>query len=296
MAEQIAPSNGIEIAYETFGNPADPPLLLIMGLGAQMVVWDVDLCAAFVGRGFYVIRFDNRDSGHSTKIIGGPKPNPAAAMCGSTRSASYSLEDMALDALGLLDHLGIPAAHVVGGSMGGAIAQTIAIHHPHRVLSLCSAMAPTGRLWAELPSLPLLWRLMNTRATDREPYVEEFVALWRAQGSPAHFDETWTREIAELSFDQGVDHTATDRQAVAVFGSTDRRPSLGKIAAPTLILHGSLDRLVPPRAGRYAARAIPGARLLEIPTWGHDIPPALWPTIVNAIATNADRAGALPHA
>jgi pimeloyl-ACP methyl ester carboxylesterase len=293
MTERLAPCNGIEIAYETFGDPGDPAVLLIMGLGSQMIVWDARFCGLLAAHGYHVIRFDNRDSGHSSKIEGGPKPNPGAALFGSTRSASYALEDMAADALSLLDHLGIKSAHLVGASMGGAIAQSIVIHHPDRVLSLCSMMSPTGRIWAEFPSLRLLRELMNARATDRAGYIEEFVTLFRTQGSPGYpFDETWTRSVAEASFDRGVDHVATDRQSVAVFSSINRRPALHGVRAPTLVIHGTADRLVPPRAGRYAARAIRGARLMEIPGMGHDFPPVLWQRIADAIADNAARAGA----
>jgi pimeloyl-ACP methyl ester carboxylesterase len=291
MTEHLAPVNGLSIAYETFGDPADPAMLLCMGLGSQMVLWDAKFCDLLAKHGHFVIRYDNRDTGHSTKITGGPRPNPALAfLTGSARSGSYSIGDMADDAGGLLDHLGLAAAHLVGVSMGGAIAQTVAISHPTRILSLCTIAAPTGSWRRELPSLRLASRLSNAKATDRQGFVDGFVELFRAQGSPGYpFDETWTRGVAELSFDRGIDHAGVERQAVAIFTSDSRRPLLHTIDTPTLVIHGTHDRLVPRRAGRFAAAAIPGARLLEIEGMGHDLPPALWRTITDAIADNANR-------
>ncbi|MUL67120.1 hypothetical protein BOO86_21785 [Mycobacterium sp. CBMA 234] len=301
MTEQIAPCNGIQIAYETFGDRADPAMVLIMGMGSQMVTWPTEVCDILAARGYFVIRFDNRDTGHSSRITGGPKPNPLAALLfGSGRSASYTIEDMSQDVLGLLDHLGIDKAHMFGGSMGGVIGQSLAINHPDRVLSLASAMAPTGAsIWTEMPKLSLLLKIIrlvgnqtgNALGDAREKYVDQATAIWRAQGSPGEpFDEAWTRAMHAESWDRGVDLEGSARQTVAIASSANRRPLLRKIKAPTLILHGSGDKLIPPKAGRYAANAIPGARLLEIATWGHDLPPTLWKYIATAVADNADRA------
>lgn len=293
MTEHIAPSNGIEIAYETFGDPADPTMVLIMGLGSQMVTWPVEFCEKLVARGYHVVRFDNRDTGHSSRITGGPRPNGAAAiLLGSARSASYTLEDMSLDVVGLLDHLGVEAAHVAGGSMGGAIAQWLAINHPERVLSLASIMAPTGRLfWKEIPDLRLLVKLTTVNGKTKEAFVDQATAVWRAQGSPGQpFDEAWTRRMHGANWDRGVDHVGTARQLVAIFSSVDRRPLLRKIKAPTVVIHGADDKLVRPKAGRFAANAIPGAKLVEIPGYGHDIPRGLWRRLTDEIADNADRA------
>ncbi|WP_405138433.1 alpha/beta fold hydrolase [Nocardia sp. NBC_01388] len=292
MVERIARCNGIDIAYETFGDPAHPTVLLIMGFGSQMITWPVEFCELIAARGYQVVRYDNRDTGHSSRITGGPTPNPLATILfGGRKSASYTLEDMAGDALGLLDHLGVDKAHIVGGSMGGAIAQSIAIDHPDRLLSLVSVMSPTGRLfWKEIPDLALLLRLLTVDDKTRKSYVEQGVAVWRAQGSPGEpFDEAWTRGMLEESWERGVDSEGTARQLVAILSSTDRRPLLRRITAPTLVLHGTDDKLVRPRAGRYAANAIPGARLVEIAGWGHDLPPTLHRRLADELADHADR-------
>lgn len=295
MVEKIAPCNGVDIAYETFGDPGNPTMVLIMGFASQMITWPVEFCEMLAARGYHVVRFDNRDTGHSSRITDGPKPNPLATLLfGSGKSASYTLEDMAGDVLGLLDHLGVDKAHMVGGSMGGAIAQALAIHHPERVLTLTSAMSPTGRLfWKEIPNIPLLIKLMTPAGKTRESYVDHGTEMWRAQGSPGEpFDGARTRQMLEQSWDRGVDPVGAARQLVAIFSSADRRRLLPSITAPTLVMHGSGDKIVPPKAGRFAAAAIPGARLVEIPTWGHDLPPTLWQRISGEIADHAEGAHA----
>jgi pimeloyl-ACP methyl ester carboxylesterase len=291
MAEQIAKANGIEIAYETFGDPADPPLLLVMGLAAQMILWDEELCRMFVERGFHVIRFDNRDVGHSSHVKGGPKPRLLRAMAGITRNPHYTLEDMADDAFGLLDHLRIEAAHVVGASMGGMIAQTMAIQRPERVLSLASIMSTTGNRRAGLPRLRAFGLLLRRAPRDRDAYVEYVVRVFKVIGSPGFDrDEDWLRELAGKEYDRGVDRGGPARQLVAIQASGDRTEALSSVRVPTVVIHGLEDPLIPPRAGRAIGRAIPGAELVEIEGMGHDLPRELWPRIVDHVALNAEQA------
>jgi pimeloyl-ACP methyl ester carboxylesterase len=291
MAEQIAKANGIEIAYETFGDPADPPLLLVMGLAAQMILWDEELCRMFVERGFHVIRFDNRDVGHSSHVKGGPKPRLLRAMAGITRNPHYTLEDMADDAFGLLDHLRIEAAHVVGASMGGMIAQTMAIQRPERVLSLASIMSTTGNRRAGLPRLRAFGLLLRRAPRDRDAYVEYVVRVFKVIGSPGFDrDEDWLRELAGKEYDRGVDRGGPARQLVAIQASGDRTEALAGVRVPTVVIHGLEDPLIPPRAGRATGRAIPGAELVEIEGMGHDLPRELWPRIVDHVARNAGQA------
>jgi pimeloyl-ACP methyl ester carboxylesterase len=293
MAEQIAKANGIEIAYETFGDPADPALLLVMGLAAQMILWDEELCRMFVERGFHVIRFDNRDVGHSSHVKGGPKPRVLRAMAGVTRNPHYTLEDMAEDAFGLLDQLGIDAAHVAGASMGGMIAQTMAIRRPERVLSLASIMSTTGNRRAGIPRLRAFGLLLRRAPRDRETYVEYVVRMFKIIGSPGFdHDEASLRELAGQSYDRGVDRRGPARQIVAIQASGDRTRALAGARVPTVVIHGLEDPLIPPRAGRATARSIPGAELIEIAGMGHDLPRELWPRIVDHVVRNAEQAPA----
>jgi len=288
----IAPVNGIEIAYESMGDPAGPPLLMIMGLGMPLTYWDDDMCLMFADRGFRVIRFDNRDCGRSTKIVGGPRPNVLEAMFGITRSATYTLEDMADDAAGLLRHLDVEAAHVLGGSLGGMIAQTLAITRPKRVLSLASVMSTTGnpRVARGRPRASLA--LLAKPPRDREGYVEHVVGTSRIIGSPGYErNEERLRARLRAGYDRGRDPLGSRRQLLAIAASGDRTPALRRLRVPSVVIHGLADPLIPPSAGRATAEAIPGARLVEIPGMGHDLPRAVWPTIVDAVADNAGRAG-----
>jgi pimeloyl-ACP methyl ester carboxylesterase len=297
MSEQLAEANGIEIAYESFGDPANPPLLLIMGLASQMILWDEELCEMFASRGFHVIRFDNRDVGHSTHIRGGPKPKVLRAMAGVTRSPAYTLDDMADDGFGLLDQLGIDAAHVVGASMGGMIAQTMAIRRPHRVMSLASIMSTTGNRRAGMPRLRAFTLLLRRAPRDRDAYVEYVARTFRVIGSPGFDrDEQWIKRLAGASYDRGVDRGGPARQIVAVQASGDRTRALAEVRAPTVVIHGREDPLIPVRAGRATAGAIPGAELIEIEGMGHDLPREIWPRIVDAVARTAARAESQPDA
>ena len=292
MAEERATLNGIEIVYETIGDPSKPPLLLVMGLGTQLIHWDVELCERFADRGFHVIRFDNRDAGRST-YIDAPVPNIRRAMAGLRIDAPYLLGDMADDAFGLLDHLDIEAAHVAGVSMGGMIAQTMAIRRPERVLSLTSIMSTTGERRAGRPKLRVWGVLLRRAPRDKDAAVEYFVQVFGLIGSkgfPA--DEDRIRALAAEAYDRGHSPAGTGRQLAAIMASGDRTERLRELRMPTLVFHGENDPLVPVRGGRATAEAIPGARLVTIPGMGHDLPRAVWPRLVDAVAETAARASA----
>jgi pimeloyl-ACP methyl ester carboxylesterase len=292
MAEERAAANGIEIAYETLGDPSNPALLLVMGLGTQLIHWDLELCEMFAERGFHVIRFDNRDAGRST-YLDAPVPNIKRAMAGLKIDAPYLLDDMADDAFGLLDHLGIEAAHVAGASMGGMIAQTMAIRRPERVLSLTSIMSTTGERWAGLPKLRAWGVVLRRAPRDKDAAVEYFVRVFRLIGSKGFpSDEDRIRELAAEAYDRGHSPAGTGRQLAAIMASGDRTDRLRGLRVPTLVFHGRDDPLVPFRGGRATADAIPGARLVAIPGMGHDLPRQVWPQLVDAVAETAARASA----
>ena len=292
MPEQFCTVNGdVELCYETFGDPSDPAVLLVMGLATQMVGWHEDFCEAFAERGYYVIRFDNRDIGRS-QWMKGPVPTVRQLILRDKRVARYTLDDMAQDGFGLLDHLGIERAHVVGVSMGGMIAQTMAARHPARVLSLVSWMSNTGARWNGQPSLRMYPVLLKAPPRDREGYIKHAVWVFSRIGSPGFApDEENLRRVAGISFDRGINAAGSLRQLAAIIASGDRTPLLRTITAPTLVIHGLRDKLVPLSGGRATARAIPGARLLTIEGMGHDLPRAAWPRILDAIEENAARAG-----
>jgi pimeloyl-ACP methyl ester carboxylesterase len=290
MTEEIAGVNGIEIAYERLGDPDGQPLLLVMGLGMQLIHWDLELCQLLVDRGFHVIRFDNRDVGHSTKIDA-PVPDVRRAMIGLRVDAPYLLRDMADDAVGLLDHLGIDAAHVAGASLGGMIAQTIAIEHPERVRSLTSIMSTTGERRAGRPKLRVWGVLVRRAPNDEQGFTEHFVRVFkmiRGRGFP--FDEERIRAEAAATYARDRSVAGTGRQLAAILASGDRTEKLRSIRVPTTIFHGRDDPLVPFRGGRATAAAIPDAELIAIPGMGHDLPPEIWPRLVDAITETAARA------
>lgn len=293
VTEQMAQANGIEIAYDTFGDPDDPTLLLIMGLALQLIHWDPELCGMLAERGFHVVRFDNRDVGLSTKIEGGRKPNILAAALGFKGSASYKLDDMAADAVGLLDHLGVRRAHLVGPSMGGMIAQALAVRHPERVASLCSIMSTTGKRFTGMPRLRALGVLLRQAPRERDAYIEYFVRMFRVIGSPGYpTDEARIRELAAAGYDRCHYNPGVARQLVASMVAGDRTADLKAVRAPTLVIHGMDDPLITLSGGLATARAVPGARLLVFPGMGHDLPRELWPDVVDAVARNAGRAAA----
>jgi pimeloyl-ACP methyl ester carboxylesterase len=296
MSEQTAHANGVEIAYESIGDPAGQPLLMIMGLGTQLIHWDIELCELLAARGFHVIRFDNRDAGHSTKVDA-PVPNVRRAMLGLRVDAPYLLRDMAEDAAGLLDHLGIPAAHVVGASMGGMIGQTLAIEHPERVLSLTSIMSTTGERSVGRPKLRMMGLLMRRAPREKEAFVEHFVGVFRAIGSRGFaFDEERVRRHAAEAYERDNDPAGTGRQLAAILASGDRTPRLRELRVPTTVIHGRKDPLVPFRGGKATADAIPDAKLIAIPGMGHDMPREVWPQLVDAISETAARGAPAPVA
>jgi pimeloyl-ACP methyl ester carboxylesterase len=291
MAEQVCTANGVELCYETFGDPSDPTALLVMGLATQMVGWPDAFCEELAGRGFHVVRFDNRDIGRSQKMDL-PVPTIRQLLLRDKKAARYTLEDMADDGFALLDHLGIARAHVVGVSMGGMIAQTMAARRPDRVLSLASMLSNSGARWSGQP-LPTLYPLLLRRPPrDRAGYVQHGIDLFHKIGSPGFpRDDAQLREIAERSFDRGLNPAGSLRQLAAIVASGDRTPLLRTITVPTVVIHGTKDKLVPVSGGRATAKAIPGAQLVLIEGMGHDLPRGAWPRILDAIEENAARAG-----
>jgi pimeloyl-ACP methyl ester carboxylesterase len=293
MAEQFAQVGEIEICFETFGSPEDPALLLVMGLGTQMVAWPEAFCRQLADRGFFVIRYDNRDIGRSTHLRGLRPPTIRQLLLRDRSAAKYSLADMAADGIGLLDRLGIERAHVAGASMGGMIAQTMAARHPDRVLSLASIMSNTGHIWKGTPGLRIYPVFLRRPAPNREGAVESFVSVFRLIGSPGFpFDEAETRKAAELSYDRGYNPAGSGRQLAAIIAAGDRTAELRGITAPTVVIHGTKDKMVRPSGGRATAAAIPGSRLVEIEGMGHDLPRGAWDRRVDAIVATARRAGA----
>jgi pimeloyl-ACP methyl ester carboxylesterase len=286
---------GITLCYETFGDASDPTALLAMGLGTQMVAWHEDFCRQLASRGFFVVRFDNRDAGRSTHVTGAP-PTIAQLLARSRRAAHYRLADMADDAAGLLRELELSPAHVIGASMGGMIAQTLAVRHPQHVRSLVSIMSNTGRIWSGQPSLRMYRFFLRRPAIGRDQYIAHIERLFAAIGSTGlPRDPQEIRELAQTSYDRDHDPAGPGRQLAAIIASGDRTAELRRIVAPTLVVHGAADPLVGPSGGRATARAIRGAKLLSVPGMGHDLPRAIWPTLIDAIAENAARAGGPPN-
>ncbi|HVH06954.1 MAG TPA: alpha/beta fold hydrolase [Myxococcota bacterium] len=289
-----AGANGIELEYDTFGRAADPTLLLVMGFGAPMILWRVEFCERLAARGLQVVRFDNRDCGLSSQI---DQPVTAelsavgrAGLAGEPLAAPYTLSDMAADAVGLLDALGVDAAHVAGASMGGMIVQTLAIEHPKRVRTLVSIMSTTGASDMPSPKPEAMAALLAPVATERPAAIERGLAMSRALGSPGYpFDEADERDLLGRMFDRGVHPDGNARQLLAVMAAKSRRDALGTVRVPTLVIHGIEDPIIPIQAGRDTAAAVPGAELLEIEGMGHDLPRALWPQLVDAIAKHVAR-------
>ena len=291
MSEEFCTVGDVELCYETFGERSDEPLLLVMGLGTQMIGWREELCELLVERGFFVVRFDNRDIGRSTHLRDHRPPTLPQMLRRDRGAAAYTLDDMADDAAGLLDHLGLDAAHVVGASMGGMIAQTLAVRHPERVLTLTSIMSSTGHRLKGQPAAKAYPFFVKARPTDKDEAIERVVKLFRVVGSPGfERDEDDLRRLAAESWDRGGgDDAGTGRQLQAVLASGNRTEALRSITAPTLVIHGKADKLVRPSGGRATAKAIPGARLVEIDGMGHDLPRALWPRLVDLIARHAEQ-------
>jgi len=294
--ERLAPANGIEIAYQEVGDPSGEPLLLVMGLATQMLGWDEELCGMLAERGFRVVRFDNRDVGHSTMFDSAGVPSRRDLLLGRRASAAYLLSDMAADAIGLMDHLEISSAHVAGVSMGGMIGQALAIEHPERIRSLVSIMSTTGSRRAGQPKPHVLPLLLKPAPREREAFVAHMLALLSAIGAPGDvLDTPEGRSFVADTHDRDPDVRGTGRQLAAILASGDRTKRLRDITAPTLVIHGDVDPLITPSGGKATAKAIPGARLTIVPGMGHGLPERLWPQLVDAIAghvADAERARA----
>jgi pimeloyl-ACP methyl ester carboxylesterase len=289
--ERFAEVGDVTLCYETFGDQGDPAVLLVMGLGTQMLAWHPDFCRALADRGFFVIRYDNRDVGRSTRFDGTPPPKPLELATRRIKRPAYTLSDMAADGTGLLDALGIGAAHVVGASMGGMIAQVLAAEHPDRVRSLVSIMSTTGNRWKGQPAFRAYPYLLAKPPRTKEESVDRLIKLFRVVGSTGfERDEDELRATAELSWDRGPSNAGTGRQLAAIVASGDRTSAVRGIRAPTLVIHGTKDKLVRVSGGKATAKAVPGARLLLVDGMGHDLPRGAWPQILDGIAENAARA------
>jgi pimeloyl-ACP methyl ester carboxylesterase len=288
-AMPTAQANGIEIAYETFGDAADPPVLLVMGLGAQLIHWPTDFCHGIADRGFRVVRFDNRDVGESTWF---DTPVDVGALlaargAGETPEVPYLLSDMAADTVGVLDHLGIDAAHIFGVSMGGMIAQTVAIEHPDRVATLTSVMSTTGDLDVGNPTGEAMALLMSAPPRTREQAQDTAVQGAAVCGSPGLYDEDELRATAARAWDRGYNPQGTARQLAAILASGSRSAGLASVDLPALVIHGAADTLIHPSGGERTAEVIPDAKLVVIDGMGHDLPRSLWPHITDLLVDHA---------
>jgi pimeloyl-ACP methyl ester carboxylesterase len=289
---QMTRANGIELCYEIFGSPDAEPLVLIMGLGAQMIHWDDEFCRQLAARGFRVIRFDNRDIGKSTQMTGGKRLGALELLklklFKTPVDAPYKLYDMATDTISLLDALHIKSAHIVGASMGGMIAQEIAIVFPERVCSLTSIMSTTGNPKVPGPTREASALLMAPPVTTRDEFIVRFAQTWkllRVGSFPQ--DEALDRDRAIRTFERGLHPAGVGRQLRAILASGSRKERLAKVKAPTLVIHGTVDPLVRPEGGKDTAASIPGAKLLMIEGMGHALPIPMWPQIIDAIDKHA---------
>jgi pimeloyl-ACP methyl ester carboxylesterase len=288
----IARANGLDIAYDVFGRESDPPLVLVMGLAAQRIFWDENFCELLARRGFFVVRFDNRDVGQSSRLDHLGKPSVIELLPALYRrqapSAPYGLADMADDTLGLMDALGVARAHVCGASMGGMIAQVLALRHPRRVWSLTSIMSSTGDPSLPQAQPPVMTLLLESVPRDQASFVEYSVKLWRTIGSPGFpFDEAAVRARAAQAWQRGVHPPGVLRQLLAILADGSRRERLRSLRVPTLVIHGEADPLVPIAGGEDTAASVPGARLVRIAGMGHDLPPATWLLIHDEIERHA---------
>jgi pimeloyl-ACP methyl ester carboxylesterase len=287
--ERSASIGDVELCYEELGDPGGEPMLLVMGLGAQMILWDRAFCDLLGERGYRVIRFDNRDVGRSTHLRA-PVPSRTAMLFGRGRPA-YRLGDMAADAVGLLDALDIESAHVVGASMGGMITQVVGYEHPERARSLGLIMTHSGHRVKATPTWRAFGALLARPASDREGMIESMQRVFKIIGSPDYpMDPAQFRALAEVTWERGYDAAGTARQLHAITASGNRTRRLAAISAPTVVVHGTRDPLVRPSNGKLIARTIPGADLLLLDGMGHDLPEPLWPRIIDAVDRNAKRA------
>lgn len=282
--EKTAKAGDVELAYDTFGDPSSPPMLLIMGLGAQMIRWDDAFCQAIAAQGRWVIRFDNRDVGLSTKFDEAGVPDAMALMQGKTVDVPYKLKDMADDAVGLLDSLGIKAADVVGVSMGGMIAQTMAIHYPNRVRTLTSIMSSTGNPSLPQPTPEAAAVLLTPPVSNREDYITNSLKAAKVLHGPTYpLDEDYVRSWSERSYDRCYHPQGFSRQLGAILTSGSRHEALGNVKIPTLVIHGDGDPLVPVEGGKDTAKSIPDAKLVIIPGMGHSFPTEVAPKILQEL-------------
>jgi pimeloyl-ACP methyl ester carboxylesterase len=285
---RVTVPTGITLEYDTFGSPDDPALLLVMGFTAQMIQWDERFCALLADSGLFVIRFDNRDCGLSSGLDGVEVDSGAVMAAGFAGGpmpeVPYTLSDMALDAIGLLDHLGIERAHIMGASMGGMIVQTMAIEHPTRVRSLVSVMSTTGDTSVGQAAPEVLANLIAPPPTTREEYIESS-PRWMVWQSKKYRDEAKVKELAAISFDRSFYPEGGPRQLAAIMASGDRSAKLAELNVPTLVIHGRDDTLITPSGGFRTAELIPGAHLLFLSDMGHDLPEPLWPQVVAAVST-----------
>jgi pimeloyl-ACP methyl ester carboxylesterase len=283
-----AAANGIELAYETFGGADEPPVVLVMGLATQMIAWPDEMCEGLAGRGHFVIRFDNRDVGGSTHLQNVPPPRLADVIL-RRRPPPYVIGDMAKDVVGLLDGLGLDDIHLVGASMGGFIAQTVALEHADRVRTLTLIMTSTGSRLVGQPRPRIYARLLRRRViADRSAAISAAVEIFRLIGSHGYaFDEEYLRDIAGRSWDRGYDPAGYLRQLAATATQPNRTAALRRIAVPALVIHGLHDPLVAPSGGLAIAKAIPNSRFVGFSGMGHDLPRPLWPELVREIAALA---------
>jgi pimeloyl-ACP methyl ester carboxylesterase len=280
-------SNGLQLAYESYGNPSDPPVVLVMGLGTQLLGWPAEFCQQIADRGFQVVRFDNRDIGLSTYLDDLPTPDLAAIMGGDRTTVPYLMSDFAEDVVGLFDALGFAKAHVVGASMGGMIVQQFAIDHPDRLLSLCSIMSTTGDPNVGQATQEALALLTRPPAASRDEAIEQGVVGLQLLSSPAYpATDDEQRVKAAAAYDRAFNPAGALRQTAAIVASPDRTEGLRSVTVPSLVIHGTDDPLVNISGGEATVAAIPGATWLAIPGMGHDIPPGAWPAVVDAIVAN----------
>jgi pimeloyl-ACP methyl ester carboxylesterase len=277
----------IELEYDHFGNPTDPALLLIMGFTAQMVAWEEEFCQQLANRGHFVIRFDNRDCGLSTKLHGVPSNSDAVIMAAMMETemppVPYTLSDMAADAMKVLDHLNIERAHIMGASMGGMIAQTVAIEHPHRVKTLISVMSQPGELTVGQPTQEAMELIVTPAPTDRDEYIA-FAPKWQLWQSKKYRSDEVSRRNAIRDFDRSNYPEGGPRQMAAIYASGSRAEGLQKLQVPTLVIHGTEDQLITPSGGERTAELIPNSTLLMVEDMGHDMPQPLWPFYLDAIS------------
>jgi pimeloyl-ACP methyl ester carboxylesterase len=277
----------IELEYDHFGNPTDPALLLIMGFTAQMVAWEEEFCQQLANRGHFVIRFDNRDCGLSTKLHGVPSNSDAVIMAAMMETemppVAYTLSDMAADAMKVLDHLNIERAHIMGASMGGMIAQTVAIEHPHRVKTLISVMSQPGELTVGQPTQEAMELIVTPAPSDRDEYIA-FAPKWQLWQSKKYRSDEVSRRNAIRDFDRSNYPEGGPRQMAAIYASGSRAEGLQKLQVPTLVIHGTEDQLITPSGGERTAELIPNSTLLMVEDMGHDMPQPLWPLYLDAIS------------